>query len=112
MERATKWLQNFRRLRKLGATWRSLILFPLRRRILRMNYIGLVNGIKFSAPDGEPLIRLIYETWDQRCYLDTSWKGPLPAVILLTSERMSACSHCGPPHIGQTVVLSLWNPTA
>src|SRR5947207_39777 len=60
---------QIRTLLRGGATLRSIILFPVRRRLRDARcQIDLNNGVTLVSPPDEPFIALFEEVWVDRCY--------------------------------------------
>jgi len=52
-----------------GVTFRSILLFPVRRRLpQRRNQLDLRNGISIVSPCEEPLAAMFKEIWTEHCY--------------------------------------------
>ncbi|MBI2815516.1 MAG: FkbM family methyltransferase [Acidobacteria bacterium] len=65
-----------------GASWQSIVLFPLRRRFCSRNRIKLQNGVSISAPAQQPLLNMFREIWVDRCYAhDALAAGPGDTII-------------------------------
>lgn len=74
-KRVRGYVQWARRLRRYGATWGSVLLSPIRRRLFDpRNQIDLKNGISILAPADEPLGGLFEEVWADRCYMPADFQ--------------------------------------
>jgi FkbM family methyltransferase len=57
------------RLARAGVTWRSLLMYPARRRLARSrSQLDVSGGGPVVASAGEPLLALFGEIWAERCY--------------------------------------------
>lgn len=55
-------------LARAGVTWRSILLYPLRRRLFSQQRIDLKDGISIVAPAHESLLPMFREIWVESCY--------------------------------------------
>ena len=71
LRRIRDYLITSRMLVRAGATYSSIVLFPVRRRLRQpRNHVALRDGVSLVSPVDEPLLGLIEEIWADRCYLD------------------------------------------
>ena len=73
----TTYLGLARRLRRIGATWPSILGYPLVRRLIGENRLRLRDGVRLAAPYGEALHTLLIEIWHDRCY----WMPEVPPAL-------------------------------
>ncbi|MDX6689288.1 MAG: hypothetical protein QOG15_745 [Solirubrobacteraceae bacterium] len=76
-------LNVYRRLSRSGVRRRSIVAYPVRRRIgARRGDLRLRDGTRLTAPPGEPLLTLYHEIWIADSYRPAGWTAVTrPTVV-------------------------------
>ena len=69
LQRLSSYFSTTRELRGEGITWRSILSYPVVRRMREENELRFADGRYFRTPRQEPLLSLFREIWVERRYL-------------------------------------------
>ena len=82
LHRLSGYVAAARQLRAGGVIWRSILSYPILRRLRGRNELLLDDGRRLVSPRGEPLLPLFREVWVERRYLSAEFAVPPTATII------------------------------